>query len=120
MFTYNGGILSIDEARKHIQNRKNQIDMAIIAESARWGDSKRHPPRTKDDDWFPEIDDLLYDTSDHRHLTPRVAEVIGQFRSVGWYPNVNPPTFNQHGGEVPSGFYLTMSNPNGSGNIYFF
>ncbi|MHC4313347.1 MAG: lamin tail domain-containing protein, partial [Planctomycetota bacterium] len=116
---YNGGILSIDEARKHIQNRKNQIDMAIIAESARWGDSKRHPPRTKDDDWFPEIDDLLYDTSDHRHLTPRVAEVIGQFRSVGWYPNVNPPTFNQHGGEVPSGFYLTMSNPNGSGNIYY-
>ena len=116
---YNGGLLSTDEARKHIQNRADQINMAIIAESARWGDSKVHPPRTKDDHWLPEIDDLLYDTSDHRHLTPRVGEVISQFRSVSWYPNVNPPTFNQRGGEVPAGFNMTISNPNGSGNIYY-
>ncbi|MHC4112680.1 MAG: lamin tail domain-containing protein, partial [Planctomycetota bacterium] len=111
---YNGGILSTTEAQKHIQNRANQIDMAIIAESARWGDSKVHPPRTKDDDWLPEIDDLLYDTSDRRHLTPRVEEVIGQFRSVGWYPNVNPPTFNQQGGEVPGGFNLNITASSGT------
>jgi hypothetical protein len=115
---YNGGLLSIGEARKHIQNRARQIDMAIIAESARWGDSKVHPPRTKDDHWIPEIDALLYDTSDHRHLTPRVNEVLGQLLAVGWYPYVEVPVFNQHGGEVDAGFNLTM-DPNGSGTVYY-
>jgi hypothetical protein len=115
---YNGGLLSTVEARKHIQKRANQIDMAIIAESARWGDSKVHPPRTKDDHWLPEIDALLYDTSDRRHLTPRVNEVLGQLLAVGWYPYVQVPVFNQHGGLVSSGFALTM-DPNGPGTIYY-
>jgi hypothetical protein len=115
---YNGGLLSIGEARKHIQNRANQIDMAIIAESARWGDSKVATPRTKDDHWIPEIDALLYDTFDHRHLTPRVNEVLGQLLAVGWYPYIEVPVFNQHGGEVASGFNVTM-DPNGSGTVYY-
>ncbi|MHC4499504.1 MAG: LamG-like jellyroll fold domain-containing protein, partial [Planctomycetota bacterium] len=121
---FNNGLLDIGQARSRIINRMNQIDMAIIAESARWGDGRNyHPARTKDDDWLPELigengnGGLLYDTSDRRHLTPRVAEVLGQFRSVGWYPDVEPPTFNQHGGEVTSGFNLTMSKL--SGIIYY-
>jgi hypothetical protein len=118
---FNGGLLSLEEARKHIQARADQIDLAIIAESARWGDSKREPPRTKHDDWLIEVEDLLYNkyTLDHRHLTTRVDTVMGQFKSVGWYPSIDPPTFNQHGGEIPSGFELTMDNPNGSGDIYY-
>ncbi|MHC4314875.1 MAG: lamin tail domain-containing protein, partial [Planctomycetota bacterium] len=115
---FHGGLLSIGEARKHIQNRASQIDMAIIAESARWGDSKVATPRTKDDHWIPEINALLYDTSDHRHLTPRVNEVLGQLLAVGWYSDVEVPVFNQHGGEVASGFNLTM-DPNGPGTIYY-
>jgi hypothetical protein len=115
---YNGGLFTVSEARKQIQNRANQIDMAIIAESARWGDSKVHPPRKKDDHWVPEINALLYDTSDHRHLTPRVTEVLGQLLAVGWYPYVEVPVFNQHGGPVASGFNLTM-DPNGPGTIYY-
>ncbi|NIP27991.1 MAG: hypothetical protein GWN67_26030, partial [Phycisphaerae bacterium] len=115
---FNGGLLSLPEARKHIQDRANQIDMAIIAESARWGDSKVHPPRTKDDHWIPEIDALLYDTSDRRHLTPRVNEVLGQLLAVNWYPAIEVPVFNQHGGEVAAGFNLIM-DPNGPGTIYY-
>jgi hypothetical protein len=112
---FNNGLLDIGQARNRIINRMNQIEMAIIAESGRWGDGRDyHPARTKDDDWLPEIDDLLYDTSDRRHLTPRVAEVLSQFRNVGWYPDVEPPTFNQHGGEVPRGFDLTMSKLSGT------
>ncbi|MHC4464011.1 MAG: LamG-like jellyroll fold domain-containing protein, partial [Planctomycetota bacterium] len=118
---FNNGLLDIGQARNRIINRMNQIDMAIIAESARWGDGRNyHPVRTKDDDWLPELigeygnGGLLYDTSDRRHLTMRVAEVLGQFRSVGWYPDVEPPTFNQNGGLVPSGFDLTMSESSGT------
>ncbi|MHC4113271.1 MAG: chitobiase/beta-hexosaminidase C-terminal domain-containing protein, partial [Planctomycetota bacterium] len=116
---FNDGLLEITSARNHIQNRVDQIDLSIIAESARWGDSSVEPARTKDDDWLPEINLLLYDTVDHRHLTTRVDTVIGQFRSVGWYPSIVPPTFNQQGGEVQSGFGVTMNNPNPSGDIYY-
>ncbi|MHC4676435.1 MAG: CotH kinase family protein, partial [Planctomycetota bacterium] len=116
---FNDGLLEVTSARKHIQNRADQIDMAIVAESARWGDSSSNPARSKVNDWLPEINRLLYDIFDRRHLTPRVEEVLGQFRSVGWYPDLEPPSFNQHGGAVASGFNLTMSNPNGYGNIYY-
>ncbi len=115
---FNDGLLTLNKSRNLIQYRANQIDMAIIAESARWGDSKRHPPLTQND-WRNEINWMLYTTSDNRCLTNRVNVVLQQFKSVGWYPSINPPTFNQNGGMVSKGFNLTMSNPNGSGTIYY-
>ena len=120
---FNDGILTVDKAREVAQKRADQINMAIIAESARWGDSKVHPPRTKDDDWLPEINRLLYGTSDpwgrQTYITPRIPVVISQYRNVGWYPYIDPPNFNQHGGLVESGFDVTMVNPNPSGVIYY-
>ncbi|MDH4239774.1 MAG: lamin tail domain-containing protein, partial [Phycisphaerae bacterium] len=119
---FNDGLLTVGQARKNIQTRANQINMAIIAESARWGDSKVATPRTKDDTWLPEINRLLYSSSDpwgrKTYVTPRVPVVLGQFLDVGWYPYVQVPVFNQHGGPVVSGFNLTM-DPNGSGTIYY-
>ncbi|MHC4497900.1 MAG: lamin tail domain-containing protein, partial [Planctomycetota bacterium] len=114
---FNDGLMTVDEARNRILNRANQIDMAIIAHSARWGDAKRTIPFTKDDHWLPEINDLLYDTSDGRHLTPRVGVVLQQLRDVDWYSYIEPPGFNQHGGWDPAGFNVTMSAP--SGTIYY-
>jgi len=113
---FNGGLLTAEKAREYIQMRADQIDMAIIAESARWGDAKRSTPFTKQD-WLNEIDRLLYDSSDKRLITDRVPTVISQFRNVGWYPSIEPPAWSQHGGEVPKGYSLTMSTP--SGTIYY-
>ncbi|GAI11770.1 unnamed protein product, partial [marine sediment metagenome] len=45
----NGGLLTAAPNIQRWMTRADQIDLAIIAESARWGDAKRHPPRTKDD-----------------------------------------------------------------------
>ena len=120
---FNDGLLTLDESRNRIQNRANQIDMAIIAESARWGDSKREPPFTKNNYWLGEIDRIL-NYSNGRYLVNRVEVVLDQFKSVGWYPNVNAPVFYingsyQHGGQVSAGDDLTMNNPNGSGTIWY-
>jgi len=104
---YNDGLLTAENARAAIQSRADQIDMAIIAESARWGDASHHPAYTKQD-WANEIDRLLYDTTDKRHITDRVPTVIDQFRAVGWYPIVEPPAFDPEGGEVAAGQSLTM------------
>ncbi|MHC4749205.1 MAG: lamin tail domain-containing protein [Planctomycetota bacterium] len=114
---FNNGLLTTGKARARIQNRANQINMAIIAESARWGDGSTHPARTKDNDWSPEIYRLLYDTSDKRHLTPRVATVLDQFKSVGWYPNVQPPTLSRYGGFVNSGLILHIVAQ--TGTVYY-
>ncbi|MHC4499602.1 MAG: lamin tail domain-containing protein, partial [Planctomycetota bacterium] len=56
---------------------------------------------------------------DGRHLTPRVGVVLGQLRNVNWFPGIDAPSFNQHGGEVHSGFGLTISNPNPTSTIYY-
>jgi hypothetical protein len=111
---FNEGPLEASAAVATITARKNQIDSAIIAESARWGDAKVHPPRTRDSDWLPEINTLI-----SNFFPTRVGDVIAQLRNDGWYPNIDPPVFNQRGGHVSGGFSLTMTNPNGSGTIYY-
>jgi hypothetical protein len=88
-----------------------QIDLAIIAESARWGDAKRSRPRTKDDDWLPDINGMV-----NSYFPNRTDIVIGQFRTEGWYPNLDPPVFNQRGGQIAEGFQLVLS---GSGEMYY-
>jgi hypothetical protein len=118
-YFFNDGLLTLDKSQNRIMTRANQIDMAIIGESARWGDSKREPPRTKDDDWLQEINRILYE-----FLPFRKDIVLNQLMSVGWYPDVNAPVFYingsyQHSGEVSTGDQLTIDNPNGSGTIYY-
>ncbi|MBN2270644.1 MAG: chitobiase/beta-hexosaminidase C-terminal domain-containing protein, partial [Sedimentisphaerales bacterium] len=112
---YNDGLLTAENARASIQRRAEQIDMAIIAESARWGDASHHPAFTKQD-WENEINWLLYNTSDKRVISDRVPTVIGQFRAVGWYPVLEPPTLSNPGGEVTAGQSLTMT---AAGTIYY-
>jgi len=47
----------------------------------------------------------------------RTDIVVGQLKTKGWYPKVEAPTFNQHGGAVDDGFALVMSAP--AGAIYY-
>lgn len=108
---FNDGLLTPEASMARIQHRAEQIEMAIIAESARWGDAKRSRPFTKQD-WQAEIDRML-----DSYLPSRTQVVLSQFKSVGWYPDVDPPTFNQHGGYVASGFSLQMA---GSGTAFHY
>ncbi|MHC4499614.1 MAG: lamin tail domain-containing protein, partial [Planctomycetota bacterium] len=108
----------LEKCQNSILNRAYQIDMAIIAESARWGDVK-HPSwaHTKDDHWWPEINRLLYETYDawgrQTYLTLRVDTVLQQFKDVDWYPDVRPPVFSNMGD------YIFMGNPNGASTLYY-
>ena len=111
---FNEGPMVASTAVATITARKNQIDSAIIAESARWGDAKTSPPRTRNSDWLPEVNSLI-----SNFFPTRVGVVIAQLRNDGWYPNIDPPVFNQRGGHVSGGFSLTMTNPNASGTIYY-
>ncbi len=95
-----------------LARRAQQIDRAIVGESARWGDWKGNRVFTRNDHWAPEVNRLLHD-----YFPRRSAIVLQQFRDAGLYPQVDAPVFNRPGGQVDAGFALTMTAP--SGDIYF-
>jgi hypothetical protein len=109
---FNAGVLTPKACTDRFMARVHQVEMAIIAESARWGDSKRTKPRTKDDDWLPDINGVVAN-----YFPSRTGVVFNQFKSQGWWPNVDPPIMNTHGGQVAAGYSLQMSSS--SGAIYY-
>jgi len=109
----NNGLFTPDSAISVYTNRLNEIDRAIVAESARWGDNRRpDQPYTRDKEWVAERDWLL-----NTYFPQRTSITLDQIIAKGLYPSVAPPVFNQHGGEVASGFELLMSE--GGGDVYF-
>ncbi len=108
---FNDGVLTPKACTDRFMARVHQVEMAIIAESARWGDSKRAKPRTKDDDWLPDINRMVAN-----YFPARTGVVLNQFKSQGWWPNVDPPTLSSRGGHVASGFSLQMT---AAGTIYY-
>ncbi|MEX2142291.1 MAG: lamin tail domain-containing protein [Pirellulales bacterium] len=123
---FNGGVLYVDPNNPNWdpahpeRNRpaarfvelSSEITDAIVGESARWGDQHHAVPHTRNADWEVERNRIL--TS---YFPQRSAIVLSQLRAAGLYPNVDAPTFNQHGGQVPVGFDLRMNAS--AGTIYY-
>jgi hypothetical protein len=97
-----GGYLSPDSVLAVFGKRKAQIDMAIIAESARWGDTKSTIPKTKAD-WVATINSL-----EKNYIPFRSQVVINLLKTAGMYPSINPPKF-ELGGVEPVGHTLSMT-----------
>ena len=116
---FNGGPLTGDATAARYLQRAGQIDQAIVAESARWGDAFAPAPLTKND-WLNAVQDDVAN-----YFPARAAVVVDQFRHTELadgtpaplYPLVDAPVLNQHGGEVEAGFELRLSAP--AGSIYY-
>jgi len=87
---FGDGALTSKASGERFRFWANQLDLAIIAESARWGDYRRdvHPYKTgpyelytRNEHWRPEIDRLLND-----YFPKRTDVAVEQFRSAGLYP----------------------------------
>ena len=92
-------------------NLTDQIDRAIVPESARWGDNRQSIPCTRDAEWLTEVNRLLT-----TFIPGRRNVVLNQLtaKSPAWYPTVAAPEFSisgspQYGGDAPTGALLTMS-----------
>lgn len=107
-----GGALTPESVRSLILKRKTEIENAVVAESARWGDSKRSTPRTRDVDWANAMNDVL-----SNFVPSRTSIVLNQLKAKGLYPAVPAPAFSRHGGVVERGSQQTLSSP--SGTIFF-
>jgi hypothetical protein len=112
---FNGGPLSVAGATATFNTWMNAVSPLTVPESARWGDVLRPTqPYTRNVEWQAEINRL-----ETTYLPTRTATVIGQLSAVNLFPSVAAPTYNQFGGTVPSGFVLTLANPNSGGSIYY-
>ncbi len=105
---FNGGALTEARNLERWNARAAQIDLAIIAESARWGDQHNEPPLDKGT-WQTELDWVT-----GVFFTGRNAVVLDQLRGAGLFPTTGAPSFNQHGGSVPSGFGVAITAPGGA------
>jgi hypothetical protein len=97
------------------QERTGQIDQAIVAESARWGDYRRDVQTApgaldlylRDPHWLAERQRILT-----QYLPTRRDVVLNEYRARGLYPAVEAPVLSDSGGQKPVGFSVTIENPN--------
>ena len=109
---FNGGVLTPQGATNLFLKRKAEIDRAVVGESARWGDSKRAKPLTRDVEWIAEVNRIV-----NSYMPQRTAIVLGQLRSKNLYPTLAAPAYSQQGGNVNPGDNLSMTGP--AATIYF-
>ncbi len=94
---FNGGPLSPQALVARYRELAKEVEPAILAETARWGDDHWNPPQDLTD-WQRERDWLL-----NNYLPQRTAVVLGQFRTDGLYPQTAAPTFTPAGGAASPG-----------------
>jgi len=90
---FGDGALTQTKVIDRMERRIAQIDTAIIAESARWGDAKKKPAFTKDT-WQAAVRRMIQFTNG------RVEAVIQQLRDVGWLTEENAPALFISGKET--------------------
>ena len=104
-YCFNDGILTPNEAAEIFRNRSQQIENAVLAESARWGDYRRdvHPYQTagpfelytKEDHWIPQ-QQFMFDT----YFPGRTDAFLTQLRNGGLFPNAEAPQITLNGTPV--------------------
>ncbi len=105
-----GGALTPAEVAKRYRALADEIDMAIIGESARWSDwFPPFNPYTKFGHWIPRKNDLL-----NNYFPQRTNILMNQLRTAGLYPTLNAPQFSHPGGVYGQKFNLSMTSSTGT------
>ena len=116
---YNDGTLTREQTTNRYTALADEIRGAIVGESARWGDEPRPSRPYTRKDWENEVGRLV-----NQYFSGRTQTVLNQLKSRGWYPSVEPPTFqirgaDLHGGYVSTGDSLSMVKSTSSGAIWY-
>jgi Lamin Tail Domain/CotH kinase protein/Chitobiase/beta-hexosaminidase C-terminal domain len=129
---FNEGALSMAASQQRYLNLANEIDKAIVAESARWGDTQMTTPYgnaieqprlltdindnlypaaphgpdyyfTREDSWVVERDNVIDNYIPAIHNTANSYALINVLRARNLYPNVDPPVFHINGTDQHGG-----------------
>jgi hypothetical protein len=116
------GIFHPDTNVIRFRKTADQLQLAIIGESARWGDMGVSTPRTKHDDWLPAVNRVIYDYFPHR-----TDIVINQLLDENLFVTLKAPIVKLSGENVINqqvmrtfdDLSVTLENPNSNGNIFY-
>ncbi|HWB04344.1 MAG TPA: lamin tail domain-containing protein [Verrucomicrobiales bacterium] len=143
---FNGGALTSAAAGQLYLQLASRIDKAIVAESARWGDTRpsmaygstiqqpnpltnvddlNYPPApngpnfyfTREQSWLLERDNIVNNYLPSLHNTANSYAAINKLKAKQLYPSTAAPDFSQHGGNVAGGFTLSITAP--AGTVYY-
>lgn len=110
------GALTPEKCRARWEKYATDIDKAVLAEAARWGDHRRSNPYDRGE-WLAE-QNRLYNS----YFPVRSNNVINALRGSGLYPTTDPPVFSING-QPSDGGYVGGKNTLGlsseEGTIYY-
>lgn len=117
---FDGGPLTPEPCIERYTKLSNEIDLAIIAETARWGDYRKDVMPadndrilyTRNDHWLPQKENLL-----NNYFPYRTNIVVQQFRNIGLFPDIEAPIFSEKNGAKTTAINLDMWN--NYGEIYY-
>ena len=113
---FNDGPLTVPTVVGRYAEMAAEIEPAINAEAARWGDlsNTRQGPRDfRKSHWLSARDTILNSFLPNRH-----AIILSQYRNGDLYPGIDAPEFKQHGGQLAAPYVITFPNPD-PGTIYY-
>jgi len=110
---FGAGALTPSAASERWMKRARELDVAIVAESARWGAHRRNPPYTRDHDWIAEQQRLQTNW-----FPQRTGVVMQQLRGAGLYPPIDAPRINCGNSSSAATIDLSMIGP-ANCTIYF-
>ncbi|MBM3846420.1 MAG: hypothetical protein FJ405_09060, partial [Verrucomicrobia bacterium] len=116
-FFFNGGPFSVEALQDRYLALAEEIDKAVVSESARWGDSKREPPFRRDVEWMRERDRILTN-----YIPARQSLFLNQLRLDRLFPTNAAPVLQlngvaRHGSLIASNDLLSFAGS--AGTIYF-
>ncbi len=116
---FDGGVLTPERVRGIWMRRADQIDRAIVGESARWGDYRRDVFSRRDpQNAFPLLTRNEHYLGHQRwileeYFPSRTETVLTQLRASRYLPAIEPPELSPHGGEVVSGARTILTGTRG-------
>lgn len=110
---FHGGALTPAANEARWQARVDELDRAIVAESARWGDARRSEPYRREVEW------LAANRWMREQFWPQNHQIaLNRFKRAGLYPSLAAPALTRAGGVIQPGFELTITAP-GGGAIHY-
>ncbi|MDB6030866.1 MAG: hypothetical protein JWM16_1204 [Verrucomicrobiales bacterium] len=113
-FAHTGnGVLTPEANARRWLARQKEIDRAIVAETARWGDSHNLGPFTRQSHWLPEMNWVA------NYWSSNQVRVVERYRSVGLWPSLTPPALERL--NIPGGkrIKISLSHTNSKGTIHY-
>ncbi len=101
---FNDGAMTGSKCIARLESRMDEVRDSFIAECARWNRSYTW--------WEGEAEDAY-----ENYFPTWSDQLVEEWRSIGFFPSFDPPTFSQYGGLVTEGYQPTLTSADGT--IYY-